>query len=878
MITIKGRNMIIPPEERTVAVLGDQMSAYRIFVIDRYVPEGADLSALSFRLDIRYSPTEKNSALLVKTVMETKIELRWDIIQNDLPYTGTMFIQIRANDEQGTVKWRSAEAAVYCEQGISSEGGFTGDLSELETLEAKVSEVVDSENGRIQAEKERETNEKARQEAETQRETAETERVNAEKERAEEYEKIVKECEAAADSANNSVLTAETTEIAAGHNVQIKNKLGVVSSFEVKNGAKGDKGDTGPQGETGPKGDKGDAGEAATIKVGNVTTGEAGSEAVITNVGTENAAVFDFVIPKGDKGETGQTGQTGPQGERGPQGEQGPQGDTGPQGPQGQQGEAGKTPVKGVDYFTKADKQELIDEIVIESTEAPTIEVGSTTTGEAGTEASVTNSGTATKAVFNFVIPRGDKGETGAHGTAGADGEAATIEVGSVTTGEAGSQASVTNGGTENAAILNFVIPKGEKGDKGETGEQGPQGVKGDKGETGAQGPAGADGEAATIEVGSVTTGEAGSQASVTNSGTENAAILNFVIPKGEKGDKGETGEQGQAGNDGKSAYQAATEAGYVGDEEIFNEALSDVPNLLNEAKEYTDSVVSNRNLLINWDFANPVNQRGQTTYTASGTYSYTIDRWRVRGQTQITVLGNNGGITYGNNPSSTGYAILEQIIDNMSDIEGKALTMSIIIDGQLVTMAIDSGWTFPADSYIGLKSIYHELMSVSIQAYANKQIGVYIYIGGFAAANTNYTLSKIKLELGSVSTLLNDPPQNPNEELIKCLPYGERFGKGVWGKANSTSSIYLAYKYSIPKRVAPTVSQIISGNLNFNSLGEGGSVVLIPEQLSYTNTDEYGSMSCRINGTISGETNFTDDVTYVLGESYLFADSEIYP
>ena len=784
--------MIIPPEERTVAVLGDQMSAYRIFVIDRYVPEGADLSALSFRLDIRYSPTEKNSALLIKTVTETKIELRWDIIQNDLPYTGTMFIQIRANDEQGTVKWRSAEAAVYCEQGISSEGGFTGDLSELETLEAKVSEVVDSENGRIQAEKERQDNEKARQEAETQRETAETERVNAEKERAEEYEKIVKECEAAADSANNSVLTAETTETAAGHNVQIKNKLGVVSSFEVKNGAKGDKGDVGPQGDTGPKGDKGDAGEAATIKVGNVTTGEAGSEAVITNVGTENAAVFDFVIPKGDKGETGQRGQTGPQGERGPQGEQGPQGDTGPQGPQGQQGEAGKTPVKGVDYFTEADKQELIDEIVIESTEAPTIEVGSTTTGEAGTEAAVTNSGTATKAVFNFVIPRGDKGETGAQGTAGADGEAATIEVGSVTTGEAGSQASVTNGGTENAAILNFVIPKGEKGDKGETGEQGPQGVKGDKGETGAQGPAGADGEAATITVGSVTTGEAGSQASVTNGGTENAAILNFVIPKGEKGDKGETGEQGQAGNDGKSAYQAATEAGYVGDEESFNEALSDVPNLLNEAKEYTDSVVSNPNLLINGDFQ--VWQRGTSFSQTVFTERYTADRWRAMstdGTVKLTVQKSDKGAEVFADKSGSGVIFRYRMAEeDLAKIRGKTCTLSYSIDDVVTTRQITVSETAQETDI---------LFPINI-----------------SVSTTHKYLNWVKLEIGTVATQF--VPRPYAEELAMCQRYFQRVNSN--GNATGyfavgmqrTGNIRTVLSLPVTMRTTPTVT--IKGTL----------------------------------------------------------------
>ena len=54
-------------------------------------------------------------------------------------------------------------------------------------------------------------------------------------------------------------------------------------------------------------------------------------------------------------------------------------------------------------------------------------------------------------------------------------------------------------------------------------------------------GPAGKDGVAATVAIGSVTTGNAGTDAQVTNSGTANAAILDFVIPKGETGAAGTT-------------------------------------------------------------------------------------------------------------------------------------------------------------------------------------------------------------------------------------------------------------------------------------------------------------------------------------------------
>jgi hypothetical protein len=78
--------------------------------------------------------------------------------------------------------------------------------------------------------------------------------------------------------------------------------------------------------------------------------------------------------------------------------------------------------------------------------------VGTTTTGAAGTSASVTNSGTPLDAVLNFTIPRGDTGATGA---------AATIAAGTTTTTAPGTNATVTNVGTSGAAVFDFAIPRG---------------------------------------------------------------------------------------------------------------------------------------------------------------------------------------------------------------------------------------------------------------------------------------------------------------------------------------------------------------------------------------------------------------------------------
>ena len=77
------------------------------------------------------------------------------------------------------------------------------------------------------------------------------------------------------------------------------------------------------QGPPGPQGPKGDTGAAATVTVGTVTTGEPGTDAIVTNSGTENAAVLNFTIPKGETGAVGAVGTQGPKGDKG---------DTGPAG------------------------------------------------------------------------------------------------------------------------------------------------------------------------------------------------------------------------------------------------------------------------------------------------------------------------------------------------------------------------------------------------------------------------------------------------------------------------------------------------------------------------------------------------------------------
>jgi|GEM_PF-4390785 hypothetical protein len=63
------------------------------------------------------------------------------------------------------------------------------------------------------------------------------------------------------------------------------------------------------------------------------------------------------------------------------------------------------------------------------------------------------------------------------------DFQPASLQVGTVSLLQPGSQPTITNSGTGNNAVLNFGIPKGDRGEKGDTGETGQKGDTGDRGE-----------------------------------------------------------------------------------------------------------------------------------------------------------------------------------------------------------------------------------------------------------------------------------------------------------------------------------------------------------------------------------------------------------
>ena len=132
-------------------------------------------------------------------------------------------------------------------------------------------------------------------------------------------------------------------------------------------GPKGDPGERGPKGETGAQGPKGETGAGFLVRgyYASASALEASVQEPMAGdaYGVGVSEPYDIYIFDGVTESWVNNGPLqGAKGDKGDPGEQGPKGETGSTGPQGPQGPAGKTPVKGTDYFTQADKQEIAED------------------------------------------------------------------------------------------------------------------------------------------------------------------------------------------------------------------------------------------------------------------------------------------------------------------------------------------------------------------------------------------------------------------------------------------------------------------------------------------------------------------------------------
>lgn len=194
----------------------------------------------------------------------------------------------------------------------------------------------------------------------------------------------------------------------------------------------------------------------------------------------------------------------------------------------------------------------------------------------------------------------------------------------------------------------------------------------------------------------------------------------------------------------------------------------------------------SNPNLLDNWYFADPVNQRGQEEYTATG---YTIDRWRIAQGIKAAVRITDSGLEI--KRTSDTRAIFQQVltIDDREFVQsfaGREVTLSALFGQELrsVTMTIptsnDENWYPAGTSGSKVNSMYVRLSinSNTTTGYFDLNFDIYVSAEGAGGG----LITAVKLELGSQQTLarqdadgnwvLNDPPPDKVLELLKCQRY----------------------------------------------------------------------------------------------------------
>ena len=212
---------------------------------------------------------------------------------------------------------------------------------------------------------------------------------------------------------------------------------------------------------------------------------------------------------------------------------------------------------------------------------------------------------------------------------------------------------------------------------------------------------------------------------------------------------------------------------------------------------------ISSPNLLDNWYFADPVNQRGQAEYGEG----YTIDRWclYVSGTTTIPI--ENGVVIH---EGAGGYFQQRLERSKMEKLLGQAATLSVLIDNQLYSATDILG-------YPGNKCIVRGLPVGEISLFWDD---VKCEVN-FSLTGGTGVLQAVKLELGPFQTLahqdasgnwvLNDPPPNKALELAKCQRYqfviGNRllapFGTFV-SRASGRASAFIPLP---TMRAAPTVT-----------------------------------------------------------------------
>ena len=271
-------------------------------------------------------------------------------------------------------------------------------------------------------------------------------------------------------------------------------------------------------------------------------------------------------------------------------------------------------------------------------------------------------------------------------------------------------------------------------------------------------------------------------------------------------------------------------------------------------SSEKIDGVVGEiaygKNILHNWDFRSPlnaVNQRGNREPYAfpSSTAGYGIDRWVV-GQGSMRLASNRLElVALTNNPCWLG-----QRIENGNLYVGKQVTLSVIFNSIIYsfTTVVPSRTEVASPTFPVYGTFYYMRLIWHGNDLVYQLMGNTSFINGAISH-----VQAAKLEIGSVSTLANDPPMDFGRELAVCQRHKFPLN-GFYPKLSSTLSGGGGTSFIVALPVVLRANPTFVGSASVHVRGAISNVLTQYSLTSHSITNDRTSMLFAFSGPVSND------------------------
>lgn len=278
----------------------------------------------------------------------------------------------------------------------------------------------------------------------------------------------------------------------------------------------------------------------------------------------------------------------------------------------------------------------------------------------------------------------------------------------------------------------------------------------------------------------------------------------------------------------------------------------------------------SNANLLDNWDFKNPVNQRKQSTYLNTSASISTIDRWIAGANMRVELISPGIRLT----ALTSNYRRFSQRIERSERMTAQTVTVSLDVIEATGGFSVyfiygssfeknTSGMTIDA-GFSGIKSF-----TVTLPGYSDTAGNLALMISSRTDADVSITIRTVMLEMGSVSTLKPNAVSHYGEQESLCKRFLIPISKDQRFRAVGVFPSALQFTIPIPQtlRVMPSIENIAAFALKTLSAADIPGVAISNIEMLRMDT------ALLVRVTTSAPHGLTDALLYLNEATFLNAE-----